>query len=91
LTAYLSLSRGLNSLLKAVTECTLNYWKASTLTPINKQLAQQIYKQKALEIEADVIVHGLLESMGIGGGTFEQAVQAVSANSTATYRSYSFS
>jgi hypothetical protein len=77
LTAYL-LSKGLNSLLKAVTECTLNYWKASTLMPVNKQLAQQIYKQKALEIEADVIVHGLAEFIGGGGGTVEQAVQTVS-------------
>jgi hypothetical protein len=78
LTAYLSLSRGLNSLLKAVTECTLNYWKASTLMPANRLLAQQIYRQKALEIEADVIVHGLVEFIGGGGGTVEQAVQAVS-------------
>jgi hypothetical protein len=78
LTAYLSLSRGLNSLLKAITENSLNYWKASTLMPINRLLAQQIYKQKALEIEADIIVHGLAEFIGGGGGTVEQAVQAVS-------------
>jgi hypothetical protein len=77
LTAY-QLSKGLNSLLKATIESSVNYWKASTLMPVNRLLAQQIYKQKALEIEADVIVHGMIEFIGGGGGTVEQAVQAVS-------------
>ena len=75
---YASLTKAVESLQKAIMENAAIFWKASTIYRISVAEAQKFYRQKALEIEADIILHGGVEAVGLGGGTVEQLTQALS-------------
>jgi hypothetical protein len=78
LTAYLSLAKAQKGLLDAIIEHASTFWKASTLYALSPQAAQEYFRKRRLEIEADIILHAGEETIGGGGGTTEQLTQILS-------------
>jgi hypothetical protein len=78
LTAYLSLAKAQKGLLDAIIEHASTFWKASTLYALSPQAAQEYFRKRRLEIEADIILHAGTETLGGGGGTTEQLTQILS-------------
>jgi hypothetical protein len=78
LTAYLSLAKAQKGLLDAIIEHASTFWKASTLYALSPQAAQEYFRKRRLEIEADIILHAGTEALGGGGGTTEQLTQTLS-------------
>jgi len=78
LTAYLSLAKAQKGLLDAIIEHALTFWKASTIYALSPQAAQEYFRKRRLEIEADIILHAGTEALGGGGGTTEQLTQTLS-------------
>jgi hypothetical protein len=78
LTAYLSLAKAQKGLLDAIIEHASTFWKASTIYALSPQAAQEYFRKRRLEIEADIILHAGTEALGGGGGTTEQLTQTLS-------------